>query len=320
MSSDDIAQAFAHPDERARATQAPGPLPDRISLRDHVVEVEIGAFQAERGVTQRLAFNVVVEVTPPDAPVEDDVDRILSYDRVTEAIAGELSARRFDLLETLAEGIAGRILEAPQALRVFVRIEKLDRGPGALGVEIVRTAHRAAPAAPAARAAGPAPLIACIGLAQRHDPALGRFLGLLAAAEAPVLLTTDMAPLPPAGPEAATARRNIALLAADQGAWLLAGMDPRLVVAASRTEIDWALANDRLAVWAPSKAVLAAVHPPEPVADSAARASWIARELGARALMFVGTNPPAPAGVQQLTARLDDPALPKLPQSGNFGQ
>ena len=27
----------------------------------------------------------------------------------------------------------------PQAHRVFVRIEKLDRGPGALGVEIVRT-------------------------------------------------------------------------------------------------------------------------------------------------------------------------------------
>ena len=35
-------------------------------------------------------------------------------------------------------GVADRILLEPQAMRVFVRIEKLDRGPGALGVEIVR--------------------------------------------------------------------------------------------------------------------------------------------------------------------------------------
>ena len=45
----------------------------------------------------------------------------------------ELAEERLNLLETLAERIADRILHAPQALRVFVRIEKLDRGPGALG-------------------------------------------------------------------------------------------------------------------------------------------------------------------------------------------
>lgn len=133
----DTRLAFAHPSERAAATAGPEPL-DRISLRDHIVEVEIGAFQAERGVTQRICFNVVVEVQPLTGPVDDDVDRILSYDRVTEAIAYELSDERLNLLETLAERVADRILLERQAMRVFVRIEKLDRGPGALGVEIVR--------------------------------------------------------------------------------------------------------------------------------------------------------------------------------------
>ena len=61
--SSDVRLAFEHPSERAAATAKPGPL-DRISLRDHLVEVEIGAFQAERGNTQRISFNVVVEVTP----------------------------------------------------------------------------------------------------------------------------------------------------------------------------------------------------------------------------------------------------------------
>ena len=136
--SSEIHLAFAHPKERSEANETE-PAYDRISLRDHIVEVEIGAFQSERGRKQRVCFNIVVEVKPLDHKIEDDVDRILSYDRVTEAITIELNVERLNLLETLAERIADRILIEPQAIRVFVRIEKLDRGPGALGVEIVRS-------------------------------------------------------------------------------------------------------------------------------------------------------------------------------------
>ncbi|MEM9845725.1 MAG: diguanylate cyclase, partial [Pseudomonadota bacterium] len=84
--TNEIRLAFEHPVARADATAPDGPL-DRISVRDHIVEVEIGAFQAERGVTQRIAFSVVVEVRPLTEAIDDDVDRILSYDKVTEAIS-----------------------------------------------------------------------------------------------------------------------------------------------------------------------------------------------------------------------------------------
>ena len=139
----DIRLAFAHPEERALASASADPR-DRISLRDHIVEVEIGAFQKERGHTQRVLFNVVVEVRPAPIPLNDDVDRILSYDRITEAIDLELAAERLNLLETLAERVAERILNLPQAMRAFVRIEKLDIGPFKLGVEIVRSRAEAA--------------------------------------------------------------------------------------------------------------------------------------------------------------------------------
>ena len=139
----DIRLAFAHPEERSVASASADPR-DRISLRDHVVEVEIGAFQKERGHTQRVMFNVVIEVRPAPAPLDDDVDKILSYDRITEAIATELAAERLNLLETLAERVAERILAEPQAMRAFVRIEKLDIGPYKLGVEIVRSRAEAA--------------------------------------------------------------------------------------------------------------------------------------------------------------------------------
>ena len=102
--TEEIRHAFAHPVERAEASSTT-PC-DRISLRDYVVEVEIGAFQQERGTLQRVRFNIVVEVTPLTGPIDDDVDRILSYDKITEAIAFELAAERLNLLETLAERIA----------------------------------------------------------------------------------------------------------------------------------------------------------------------------------------------------------------------
>ena len=98
--SHDIHLAFSHPSERSFATSEGQPL-DRISVRDHVVEAEIGAFQAERGKDQRIRFNIVVEVVRQDAQLQDDVDKILSYDKVTEAVEAELSTARLNLLETL---------------------------------------------------------------------------------------------------------------------------------------------------------------------------------------------------------------------------
>ena len=83
--TDEISQAFDHPTARARAMAGDMPR-DRIAMTDHTREVEIGAFQAERGVTQKIRFDVVVEVETRAERAVDDVDRILSYDTIVEAI------------------------------------------------------------------------------------------------------------------------------------------------------------------------------------------------------------------------------------------
>lgn len=246
--------AFAHPEARAAAT-AERPL-DRLSLRNHIVEVEIGAFQSERDVTQRLSFNVVVEIAPLPADLDDDVDRILSYDRLTEAISHELAAERLNLLETLCERVAGRILLEPQAERVFVRIEKLDRGPGALGVEIVRSKDVAEPAAVIAQPAAPSPVVAYLSAAALVSPHLGGWIDQLAAGDAPVIFC-----VPPSGAQDRSTvsdapRRRMALLSAELEAWRLNDRDPRCIVVDSRTELDWALKNRQISVWAPAKILL----------------------------------------------------------------
>ena len=58
--NDETRLAFAHPLERAKASSISTQY-DRISLRDHIVEVEIGAFQLERGVTQRVSIGYLIK-------------------------------------------------------------------------------------------------------------------------------------------------------------------------------------------------------------------------------------------------------------------
>jgi dihydroneopterin aldolase len=270
---------------------------DRISVRDHIVEVEIGAFQAERGVTQRICFNVVVEVQPLSGPIDDDVDRILSYDRVTEAIQNALAVERLALLETLAERVAERILFAPQAMRVFVRIEKLDRGPGALGVEIVR-ARDGAPPAETAPGDAPQPELVFLSNAAIASPRLTGWLDQLHAQGRPLILCVGASDVSAPQVPHKMAQRRIDLLAIEQNAWVLAARDDRCVVVETRTELDWALKNGQTSVWAPSKIVLDSVDTPSvQPRDAVALAAWFAATYQARELLVIGARLPQEASV-----------------------
>ncbi|MEP1201104.1 dihydroneopterin aldolase [Tateyamaria sp.] len=292
----EIRLAFSHPSERSEATATSAPL-DRISVRDHIVDVEIGAFQAERGVTQRICCNVVVEVRPLTGPIDDDVDRILSYDKVTEAIAYELSDERLNLLETLAERVADRILLEPQAMRVFVRIEKLDRGPGALGVEIVRSRGTVRPIE-AADTEVLHPELVYLSNAAIASPHLGAWIEQLEALGRPLIFCVG--PADAAAPVAShpLAQRRIDLLAIEQNAWALAARDARCKVVDTRTELDWAMRNGQICIWAPSKIVLDAVDGPSAKgADAVALASWFAATFEAREMLVIGDDAPKEACV-----------------------
>lgn len=258
-------------------------IPDRIHLRDYVVAAEIGAFQTERGQTQRLRFGVEVSLAGPVTGAGDEVDRILSYDVLTAAIADGLADRRYDLLETLAERIAAQVLSHPQAAEVSVTVEKLDRVPGALGVSLSRRAGRVE-----ARAVVAQPVVLFMGRP-------------VEVPNGPVVIVPQAPGLPvPQGGDA----RRIALLALDQAAWALAGT-LGVTVADSRTELDWAVANGLAVVWAPAR--MTADEPVE--AQPGTLAIWLADKLEAQridwALSPDGMLPEGAAGFRIPSRRLD---------------
>ncbi|MFK5997465.1 MAG: dihydroneopterin aldolase [Rhodobacterales bacterium] len=274
-SYDDISVAFDSLEARATAHHRGDP-PDRICVRDFIKHVEIGAFQAERDTTQRIRFNVVLEVADTAGPV-DDVDQILSYDSITGAIEEQLAFERLNLLETLAYRIADSILAHPNALRVFVRIEKLDRIPGALGIDIVRSKSAAHQSGAGALVA---PLVVFMPNAVLHGGGLSGWLDVLAAHEMPAIICLE----PFAGfglnTDQPLVDLRIGLLAIEQNAWVLSAKDSRCSVAATRTELDWAMKQGQISVWAPSKIVLDAVDKPR-VGPSGplALANWFAQQM-----------------------------------------
>jgi dihydroneopterin aldolase len=112
---------------------------DKIGVRGLVLDCQIGVFEEEKGITQRVRFTVEVSIFPAPRTGTDDIADAVSYDYIVEAIRRVTSQGHINLLETLAERIADECLTDRRAAKVHVLVEKLDRLDGAsLCVEIER--------------------------------------------------------------------------------------------------------------------------------------------------------------------------------------
>ena len=131
-----------HEQEAGRAVADPSTRLDRVFARDFVLEMSIGAYRHERGRPQRVRFDVVAEVPPPamrkPSGSGDDIGNVFSYDVILDTIRALAENRHFNLVETLAEEIAARLLEHGPVAAVTVRVEKLDVAAAVVGVEILR--------------------------------------------------------------------------------------------------------------------------------------------------------------------------------------
>jgi FolB domain-containing protein len=110
---------------------------DHIFVRDFVLPARVGAYAREREKPQSVRFNIDVKVRRTGHGVEDMRD-VFSYDVITDGIRIIVAQEHIAFLETLAERVAALVLDHPRAASVTVRVEKLDVGPGGVGVEIVR--------------------------------------------------------------------------------------------------------------------------------------------------------------------------------------
>ena len=111
---------------------------DRIFVRGLVLPISVGVYDEEQGVKQKVSFTVEAAVAPTVAAKSDEIAEVPSYDDLVGSVRAVVGEGHINLVETLAERIAERCLKDERIVSVLVRVEKLERGPASVGVEIVR--------------------------------------------------------------------------------------------------------------------------------------------------------------------------------------
>ena len=132
------------------ADKIPSTMPARIAnagkalrhvfIRDFMVECLIGVYEHEKRSPQRVRINLDLAVDEGEYPIIDDIINVVSYETMANGILAIADEGHVNLVETLAERIAGMCFDDQRVDSVRVRIEKLDilENAGSVGVEIER--------------------------------------------------------------------------------------------------------------------------------------------------------------------------------------
>ena len=115
---------------------------DKILISNIDCVAAIGVTAEERTIKQRLSIDVEFDVDVRRAARTDSLRDTIDYSPVTRAVAQICASRDFHLIETLAESIAGRLLEGFPISRTRVLVRKispvLEPRVDFVSVEIVR--------------------------------------------------------------------------------------------------------------------------------------------------------------------------------------
>ncbi len=119
---------------------------DRIILSNMVFYGYHGVFEAEKELGQRFEVDVEL-VTDLSIPGQtDDLEQSINYVDVYTIVQDIVEGRTYNLIEAVAENIAGEILSAYSVEQVVVRVRKANVPIGGVishvEVEITRQSRR----------------------------------------------------------------------------------------------------------------------------------------------------------------------------------
>lgn len=113
---------------------------DIVFVRDLKAECVIGIYAWERRIRQTVLIDLDLAADNRRAAATDRIEDALNYKAVTKRVLEFAAASEFQLVETLAEGIAALLLEEFALPWVRVRVNKRGalRAAGDVGVVIER--------------------------------------------------------------------------------------------------------------------------------------------------------------------------------------
>lgn len=112
----------------------------RVFIRQCVVQAWVGVYEHEQVRPTNLMFDIDIDVDGRLAATTDHIGDTVDYAAVVADLRTSLAQERHQLLETLSEFVANRILARFNACRVRVSVAKKDvlENVGSVGVEVER--------------------------------------------------------------------------------------------------------------------------------------------------------------------------------------
>jgi dihydroneopterin aldolase len=112
----------------------------RVFVRDLEIVASVGVHEHEKRYEQRVLISADLAVRDDYDGASDRLRDVLDYAVLVDGIAHLVQAEHVNLIETLAERIAGHCLKDARVESVRVRIEKPDAMPlcRSVGIEIER--------------------------------------------------------------------------------------------------------------------------------------------------------------------------------------
>jgi len=101
---------------------------DKIFIQDLLLRCVIGIFPHEREIKQDVILNLTLFADLRRAAETDDIADTVDYKMLKDRIVAFVEPSAFNLIESLAEGVARICLEQAGVAGVTVRVDK----PGAL--------------------------------------------------------------------------------------------------------------------------------------------------------------------------------------------
>ena len=114
-----------------------------ISIENLRLRTVVGVFEWEKKILQEVIVNIEALIDCPDPlAIGDDISGTLDYKALNKKVIKFVEEGRFNLVETIAGGVARIVLEDGKALEATVRVDK----PGALrfadSVSVTHTAKK----------------------------------------------------------------------------------------------------------------------------------------------------------------------------------
>ena len=113
---------------------------DKVYLKNYTVTAKHGYYKEEHAKSQRFVVSVIATCDVKVAGEKDDLDQTLNYEHIRKYVHDILMQSPHNLLESLAEEMANKVLSHNVVSRVEVDIQKPDVWADCVpGITIIRS-------------------------------------------------------------------------------------------------------------------------------------------------------------------------------------